>query len=191
MKNKLITSILALFISLQLFSQTIEPLKVEVEKIYQSTVVLDYDAILNSTYPRVFEIIPKEQMKEVLQSTFNGAEGIKVKLLPTSPEFSFGEIFKIDKQSFCLVDHNLAMQLTLDEVVEDSEMMISIFKSAMETEKVTFDKETNSFIIYKRSTMIGIYDDFTANSWKFLNKDKNNVLANKLLSEKVIKQLGL
>ena len=172
-------------------SQTIEPLKVEIEKIYQATVVLDYDAILDATYPKVFEIVPKEQMKEVLKSTFNGGEGIKIKLLPTQPEFSFGEIFKIDNQSFCLVDHNLSMQLTMDEKMEDVEMMISIFKSALETEKVTFDEQTNTFTIHKRSTMIGIYDEFTNNSWKFLNKDKNNVLANKLLSEKVIKTLGL
>jgi alcohol dehydrogenase YqhD (iron-dependent ADH family) len=83
------------------------------------------------------------------------------------------------------------MQLTMDEKMEDVEMMISIFKSALETEKVTFDEPTNTFTIHKRSTMIGIYDEFTNNAWKFLNKDKNNVLANKLLSEKVIKTLGL
>lgn len=191
MKTKLIASFIIVFVSLQMHSQTIEPLKVEIEKIYQATVVLDYDVILDATYPKVFEIVSKEQMKEVLKSTFNGGEGIKIKLLPTQPEFSFGEIFKIDNQSFCLVDHNLSMQLTMDEKMEDVEMMISIFKSALETEKVTFDEPTNTFTIHKRSTMIGIYDEFTNNSWKFLNKDKNNVLANKLLSEKVIKTLGL
>ena len=191
MKTKLIASFIIVFVSLQMHSQTIEPLKLEIEKIYQATVVLDYDAILDATYPKVFEIVPKEQMKEVLKSTFNGVEGIKIKLLPTLPVFSFGEIFKIDNQSFCLVDHNLSMQLTMDEKMEDVEMMISIFKSTLETEKVTFDEPNNTFTIHKRSTMIGIYDEFTNNSWKFLNKDKNNVLANKLLSEKVIKTLGL
>lgn len=174
-----------------MYSQTIEPLKAEVERIYQATVVLDYDTILDVTYPKLFDLVSKAQMKEVLKATFKGDEGIKVKLLPIQPEFTFGEIFKIDNQYFCLVNHNLSMQLIMDEKIEDVEMMISIFKSMMETDKVTFDQSANTFTIHKRSTMIGIYDQFTNNTWKFLNKDKSNVLANKLLSEKVIKTLGL
>lgn len=191
MKTKLIINFIVAFISIQMHAQTIEPLKEEIEKIYQATIVLDYDAILEATYPKVFDLVSKEQMKEVLKSTFNGNEGIKVKLLPTEPEFSFGEIFKIENQFFCLVNHNLSMQLIMDEKIEDIEMMISIFKSTLETDKVTFDQSTNTFTIHKRSTMIGIYDEFTNKTWKFLNKDKNNLLANKLLSEKVIKTLGL
>lgn len=191
MKTKLIINFIVAFISIQMHAQTIEPLKEEIEKIYQATIVLDYDAILEATYPKVFDLVSKEQMKEVLKSTFNGNEGIKVKLLPTEPEFSFGEIFKIENHFFCLVNHNLSMQLVMDEKIEDIEMMISIFKSTLETDKVTFDQSTNTFTIHKRSTMIGIYDEFTNKTWKFLNKDKNNLLANKLLSEKVIKTLGL
>ena len=187
-------ALLLLLISQVTVGQDLNSLKIEAQKVYEATTILDFDQIIEGTYPKVFEIISKEQMKQLLISTFNGNDEMKIKLLNVAPDFKFGEIKKIDMQTFCLIDHNLSMELTLQEKIEDdeeAEMMLEIFKAGMETDEVTFNKETNTFTITKISTMIGIADKATNNKWKFLNKDKENVLATKLFSKKVLKELGM
>ena len=187
-------ALLLLLISQVTVGQDLNSLKIEAQKVYEATAILDFDKIIDGTYPKVFEIVSKEQMKQILISTFNGNDEMKIKLLNVPPDFKFGEIKKIDTQTFCLIDHNLSMELTLQEKIEDdeeAEMMLEIFKAGMETDKVTFNKETNTFTIIKISTMIGIADQATNNTWKFLNKDKENVLATKLFSKKVLKALGM
>ncbi|MFN3754192.1 hypothetical protein [Flavobacterium sp.] len=192
MKLKL-TLIVALLLAQFTLAQDLASLKESTQKIYLATTTLDYDAILDSTYPKVFEILPKAQMKEILIETFNGNEQMKIKLLNIAPNFEYGEIIKIGDQNFCLIDHNLEMELTLTEKIEgeEIEMMVDLLKAAMETERVTFSKEANSFTVKKKSTMIGISDAATKNQWKFINKDKENVLVNKLFSNKVVTALGL
>lgn len=192
MKLKKIAFLL-LLISQLTVAQDLNSLKVEAQKLFDATKTMDYDKIIDGTYPKVFEMVPKQQMKQILISTFNGNDEMKISLLDIEPDFKFGEIKKIDNQTFCLIDHNFAMELTIKEKIEDddeAQMMIDIFKEAMETEKVTFNKEKNSFTITKVSTMIAIFDDATKNTWKFLNKDKENALAKNLFSKKVLKALN-
>ncbi|WP_284652366.1 hypothetical protein [Flavobacterium terrisoli] len=192
MKLKLTIVIALLFVQLT-FAQDLTALKNGAQKIYIATTTLDYDAILDSTYPKLFDIVSREQMSEMLAQTFSGNEQMKIKLLNLEPDFKFGEIKKIDGQTFCLIDHNLGMELTLTEKVEGEEiqMMIDLMKEAMESDNVTFKPETNTFTISKKATMIGISDALTKNEWKFINRDKKNVLVTKLFSEKVIKELGM
>ncbi len=191
---KLKTTILITLLFAQFtFAQDLTALKEGAEKIYKATTTLDYDTILDSTYPKVFEIVPKDQMKEVLIATFKGNEKMKVKLLPIAPEFKYGEIRKIGEQNFCMINHNLGMELTLTEKIEadEIEMFTDLMKEGMEAEEVTFNPETNAFTIRKNATMIAISDAATKKQWKFLNKDKKNALATKLFSNKVIKELGM
>lgn len=188
---------LTLFVTLLLaqltFAQDLNALKEGAQKIYVATTTLDYDTILESTYPKIFDIVPKEQMKEMLAATFSGNEQMKIKLLTLEPDFKFGDIKKIEQQTFCLIEHNLGLELTLTEKIEGEEiqLMIDLMKEAMESDSVSFNKETNTFTINKKSTMIGVSDAETKNQWKFINRDKKNVLVTKLFSEKVIKELGL
>ena len=118
---------------------------------------------------------------------------MKITIVNVAPNFDYGAIKKIGEQNFCLIDHNLEMDLTLTEKIdgEEVEMMTELMKSAMECESVTFNPQTNTFNIKKRATMIAIADAATKNQWRFINKDKENALVNKLFSDKVVKSLGL
>ncbi len=192
--KKQITFLLAsiLFTTIS-FSQDLNSLKAEIQKTYDATIALNYDKILDYTYPKLYKFIPRDKMKEALISTFNGTDEMKVKILAVDPNFNFGEIKTIDNQKFCLVKHNLSMELTLNETLEDEDvtMMIDLLKSAMETEDITFDKEKTTFKVNKIATMIAISDELTKNQWRFLNKDKENKLMAMLLNKKVVKELGL
>lgn len=191
MKIKLI--LLLLLTSPYALTQNVDTLKEDAQNMYKATLSMNFDAIIDGTYPRLFDLVSKEQMKALLIATFNENEEMKVELINVPANFSFGEIKKIGEQTFCLIDHDLKMVLTLVQRVEDEEIesMTTMMKEAMETNEIVFNKENNAFSILKKATMIAIADDFTQNKWKFINKDKNNAFVNKLFSEKVIQELGL
>ena len=193
MKKQIIFLLACILFTTISFSQDLNALKAEIQKTYDATIALNYAKILDYTYPKLYKFIPRDKMKEALIATFNGTDEMKVKILAVDPNFNYGEIKTIDDQKICLVKHNLSMELTLKETLEDEdvEMMIDILKSTMETEDITFDKEKTTFKINKIATMIAISDELTNNQWRFLNKDKENKLMAMLLNKKVVKELGL
>jgi len=193
MKKQIIFLLACILFTTISFSQDLNALKADIQKTYDATIALNYDKILDYTYPKLYKFIPRDKMKEALIATFNGTDEMKVKILDVDPNFNYGEIKTIDDQKICLVKHNLSMELTLNETLEeeDVEMMIDLLKSTMETEDITFDKEKTTFKINKIATMIAISDELTNNHWRFLNKDKENKLMAMLLNKKVVKELGL
>lgn len=193
MKQKITFLLCFLLVQLTATAQDLNALKIGADKIYKATITLDYDNILNYTYPKVFDLVAKEQMKEILKNTFNGNEQMKVKLIDMAPEFSYGDIKKIGDKTFCLVTHNLAMELVMVQTLseEDGKMMADMMKESMETNDITFNKEKNAFMITKKATMIAIADASTKNEWRFLNKDKDNAIAKYIFDEKTLKELGL
>ena len=193
MKKQIIFLLACILFTTISFSQDLNALKAEIQKTYDATIALNYDKILDYTYPKLYKLVPRDKMKEALIATFNGTDEMKVKILAVDPNFNYGEIKTIDDQKICLVKHNLSMEITLNETLEeeDVEMMFDLLKSSMETEDITFDKKKTTFKINKIATMIAISDELTKNQWRFLNKDKENKLMAMLLNKKVVKELGL
>lgn len=193
MKKQIIFLLACILFTTISFSQDLNALKAEIQKTYDATIALNYDKILDYTYPKLYKLVPRDKMKEALIATFNGTDEMKVKILAVDPNFNYGEIKTIDDQKICLVKHNLSMEITLNETLEeeDVEMMIDLLKSTMETEDITYYKEKTTFKINKIATMIAISDELTNNQWRFLNKDKENKLMAMLLNKKVVKELGL
>jgi len=190
MKFKIGFFIFIFFQTIGVAAQDMTSLKTEALKSYKASVTMNFEDIFETTYPKVFDIIPKEQMKEMFEQMMSN-EQFTIKLVQVEPNFKFGEIKKIGKQTFCLVDHDNVMEMTFNEPMEDPEMMTGIFKSSMEAEEVTYDKEKKAFRIKMRSTLIAVADELTSNKWKFLNKDKENKLFSMLFDEKVKAELGL
>ena len=182
--------IFIIFQSISLTAQDLASLKIEATKSYKAGATMNYEEIFETTYPKVFEIISKDQMKEMMGKMMEN-EQFSIKMVEVEPNFSFGEIKKIEGKLFCLIDHNNVMNMQFKEPMENGESMVDMFKTSMEAERVTFSKETNSFKIELRSTLIAVADDLTGNKWKFLNKDKENQLFTMIFSEKIMKELGL
>ena len=190
MKTKILFFVFFLFQTIAVLAQDMASLKTEALKSYKAGVNMNFDDIFATTYPKVFDIIPQEQMKMMFGQMMEN-EQFSIKLVEVEPNFSFGEIKKIEGKTFCFIDHNNVMSMTFKEPMEDAESMIEIFKSSMSAEKVTYDKATNSFRIEMRSTLIAVADDLTNNQWRFLNKDKENKMFSMLFDAKIVKALGL
>lgn len=190
MKTKILFFVFFLFQTLTILAQDMASLKAEALKSYKASVNMNFDAIFETTYPKVFDIVSQDQMKAMFGQMMEN-EQFSIKLVEVEPGFSFGEIKKIEGKSFCMVTYNNVMNMKFKEPMENPESMIDIFKSSMEADKVTYDKVTNSFRIELRSTLIAVADDLTKNKWKFLNKDKENRMFSMLFDEKIVKALGL
>ena len=190
MKTKILFFAFFLFQSVTLLAQDMATLKTEALKSYKAGVNMNFDAIFETTYPKVFDIIPQDQMKKMFGQMMEN-EQFSIKLVEVDPGFSFGEIKKIEGKTFCLINHNSVMTMQFKEPIEDADFMSDTFKTSMEAEKVTYDKTTNTFRIELRSTLIGVADELTKNKWKFLNKDKDNKLFSMIFDEKIVKALAL
>lgn len=190
MKSKILFLAFFLFQTITILSQDMASLEKEALKSYKASVNFNFDDIFATTYPKVFDIIPQEQMKMMFGQMMEN-EQFSIKLVEVAPGFSFGEIKKIEGKTFCFVDHNNVMLMKFKEPMVDTESMVEIFKSSMNAEKVTYDKASNSFRIETRSTLIAVADDLTKNQWKFLNKDKENKMFSMLFDAKIVKALGL
>ena len=190
MKTKILFFAFFLFQTITIFAQDMASLKTEALKSYKASVNMNFDAIFETTYPKVFDIVSQDQMKAMFGQMMEN-EQFSIKLLEVDPGFSFGEIKKIEGKMFCLIGHNNVMAMKFKEPMNDAESMTDIFKSSMNAEKVTYDKATNTFRIEMRSTLIAVADELTKKQWKFLNKDKDNKLFSMIFDEKIVKALDL
>lgn len=191
MKNKLL---LLLLLTLSFVSnsqaQDLTSLKTEAQKTYEASANLNFDAIFEHTYPKVFDIVSKEQMKEMFDQMMAN-ESFTIKLVQVAPNFKFGDIKKIDNKLFCIVEHDNAMTMKFNTPMEGAEDLTETFKASMKADEVTYDKASNTFSIKMRSTMIAVADELTKNKWKFLNNDKGGQLFNMIFNEKIKTELGL
>jgi len=160
-------------------------------QMYTNTVAGNYESVAGSTYPKVFEIIPKDKMMESLKGMLNG-DGYTMMLLKGNPNFEFGPVKKINDGNYSLVKHDLIMKMIFKEPVSDAEgkTMTENFKQAMQTSDVSFEGKSNSFTIKKRVDVIFVSNKLTNNKWKFMNKAGHGLMV-KIFDEKVVKEYGL
>ena len=191
MKNRLfLLLLLVVSFASNIHAQDLTSLKTEAQKTYEASANLNFDGIFEHTYPKVFDIVSKEQMKEMFDQMMAN-ESFTIKLIQVTPNFKFGDIKKIDNKLFCIVEHDNAMTMKFNTPMEGAEDLIETFKASMKADEVTYDKTTNTFSIKMRSTMIAIADELTKNKWKFLNNDKSGQLFNMIFNEKIKTELGL
>lgn len=187
--NKLLLLAFLIAAPLCLKAQDRAALEQNAQKMMDFTVSKNYQALLDLTYPKIFEIVPRDQMMQILTNMMNG-DGFSITLLPAKPNFTFGDIKKIDKGTYCVFEHDLAMKMTFTEPVEDVEMMLGIFKTNLKTDDVTYDAGQNSFTIKKRAQVIAVADALSNNKWTFVNNDGGRMM-HMIFPDTVMKQLGL
>ncbi len=190
MKKLILLSVL-LITSVSLFAQDKKSLEERANQMYAYTASEQYEKLLDLTYPKLFTIIPKEKMVEILQRMTKG-EGFTITIAPTPPNFKFGDIKKIEDGYYSVIGHDLSMKMKFDEPVTDEELelLLPTFKENLKTDNVTFDKTDNSFSILKKSQAVAILDKSTNGKWTFVN-NSDGPIKTRLFSEKVIKELGI
>ena len=189
--KKLFYTALFVLASYTSFSQDAASMKAGAQTLIDKTVAKDYNALLDMTYPKLFTLAPREAVLESLKSTFDGNQGFKIVMLPTAPNFVFGEIKKIGNQSFAVINHDNALQVIWDEPIPAAEVenYVGLFKTNMKTEDVTYDAAKKTMNIKAKAKMVAVADETTKNKWTYLTYSDQMFAV--LFDENIKKQLGL
>jgi len=182
---------LTFFLTLTVSAQTQKELETGLGQMYSNTVKGNYEELLKLTYPKIFEIVPKDQMLQVLKNMMNG-DGYTMFILDTPPNFMYGAIKKIGEGSYCMVKHDLKMKMIFTDKLtkQEGQQMVDTFKAGMQAEEVTFSESDNSITLKKQAEVIAIADKLTTNKWTFVNRSGSPLMA-KIFDPKVMKELGL
>jgi hypothetical protein len=190
MKTKLLFFLFILIIS-KTYSQSLETLKIETVKMYDASYTMDFETILDLTYPKVFDIVNRESMLSSLDNLFQN-KTMKVRFVHPTVTFTYADIKEIEGKKFCVINYKNAMRITFDEKLTQEKVAIFL-KSMNETEKYTtvkFETERNSFLLEGNSILIAVSDERSKNRWTFLNHDSDDFFV-QIFNANIKKELGL
>ena len=149
----------------------------------------DYDAILDMSHPKIFELVTKDQMKEVLKSTLEGNEQFSIEIPKIIPQYKISKIFKEDKDNleYAFVSYDMSMNMTFKGQTFDEEakklMSSSMKAQGMDTEFLS--DNTVKIIMNDRITVI-LKGDSTENKWVMMNYDAGSPLVYQIFSSSLL-----
>ena len=154
----------------------------------------DYDKLLDLTYPKLFDYVSKDAMKELIIGMFEGNEEIKIEIAKGVPAYVISEIYTIDDKNieFGFVSYLLDMQMTFlnqsfDE--QSKEMMTTMMK--VQGMEATFLSDTEVRLLQPNSITIFIKDEVTNGDWYLINYNPNEPIFFELLPVEVIEKANL
>lgn len=187
MSNKYISRsfllICFLFLGINVFSQNNQKTQKHLDsltlKMFNDMNNRDYDAILEMTHPKVFEIAPKESLKTVFKSMFEGTEEFSIDIPKTIPEYKISEVYNNEKDSlkYAFVSYDMNMNMTFHKQSFDDaskEMMIPMMEA--KGIDVTFISENSMNMFMKNRITIMVKDNHTNNKWVMVNYDADSPL---------------
>ena len=149
----------------------------------------DFDAILEMTHPKVYDLVPKEQMKSVLVTMFEGTEEFSIEIPKIIPEYKLSKVFKVvdENLEYAFISYDMRMEMTFhnQDFDEDAkEMMIPMMKAqGMEVE---FISNNAMKILMKDRLTIIVKDNSTNNKWAMVNYDPDSPLFFQILPSSLI-----
>jgi len=191
MKSRL--TLLFLFIGIVTFAQSEEALKKGAKQMYEASYNLNFETVLDLTYPKIFDIASREQLGQILQNSFLN-EQFQIRLVFPEVTFKYGKIKEIEGKKAVFITYVSAMRMTFEQKFygnEAQEMLMGL-KQSLPEKKVTFEPNTNSFFIEGTDAMLAISDNHTNKTWKFITYDKvQRPMLVQMLGENLLKELGL
>lgn len=158
----------------------------------QFTKLMDLEKVLDYTYPKLFTIATREQMLEVLKSTFETDEySTELDSLKIDTIFP---VFSIGAGSFTKVKHTMLMRMLYKEPFDTADteginILVSLMEGQFGKGNVWFDKMRNSLNVTMQADMVAIKDELSP-QWTFVNLDEDNpVILDLLFSKEVIARL--
>lgn len=170
-------------------SKEIKYLDSLVVKMFESINNKDFDFILEKTHPKVFEIVPKDQMKSVLKSMFEGSEGFAIDIPKIIPKYKLSKIFKDEKDSleYAFVSYDMKMKMTFHDQEFDAEgkkMMANMMKA--QGIDIEFVSDNSVKALLKDRLNIFLKDDSTKNKWVMVNYDPDSPLFYQVLPSSLL-----
>lgn len=193
MKSKYL-ALLFFFFTFNSFSQSIETLKTSAQKLYEANFLMDFEAIVQLSYPPMVSNIGKQIMLEKTELHYENEE-YRLRYQLQSVPLQYAPIKKINEKSFCVITIRIPKRYFFEAKLsaEQAAEKKTWLQEVNHTKDVTFEPNRNSFNVKKISTYVAVWDETTNGEWKFFNFDNTEQLTafNVLFGETVKSALGL
>ena len=167
MKKKLLILIL-ISASFTAFAQSLDQLKSATRKIYDANYTMDFDAVTELTYPKIYEAQGKPAFVAKLDNDYLNDE-FRMRIQMESSVFAYSDIKKIAGKTFCIVTYKNPARVFFEKKVEASEAAgkAAALKERYRANEVLFEPKRNSFNVKRISKLVAIFDETTDGQWRF------------------------
>jgi len=185
-----------LFVQLILLGQKDSSLERRLAEFMQVNDEMDLNKVLDYTYPKLYTIVPRDQMLEVLQNTFDN-ENMSIRLDSLHINTIY-PVFRLENGSYAKVIYSMSMgmafknnedSLTAEKKKERDDYMLSSLSEQYGTGNVHIDPVSGNLKIKMVSPMVAVKDEY-AKQWSFVNFKENDPITNRLFSKEVLKKLA-
>jgi len=185
----LVSSFLLLTTSIFLQAQSTEEIfERDIASFMDGTVSGDFETVLDMTYPKLFDLISRDQMQQMLSSVLNNPE-MKMSISVDSIQKIYEPLVE-GAETFRRIDYISVMRMNLgDELWKEKGAMVEGMQVSMPTANVTIEDATQSLLINQLSSMIAIQAEGSSN-WKYLQFQPNQlVMLKSLIPESIVDQM--
>jgi hypothetical protein len=150
---------------------------------YESFFTEDYDGILLLTYPRLYNLVPKERMREKLYETFHNKEMDVTMDMVTMDKV--GKLVDHNEGRFVKIDYTLLMAVRFKEDMNANlkkkkakskkQFMLQLFEERYGKENSWFEETTRSYCFHVKNSLVGIEDEVSPH-WTFLTIKKGPMM---------------
>jgi hypothetical protein len=163
------------------FAQDQQVVKRDFQTIVEYTRKKNIDKVIDMTYPQLFKVMPKAQMKAMANGMLTGM-GINMIFEENPLMLKLSGVKKLATSTICLGRYN---QSTILEFKNPAliDMMTKAKMNGTKIEKLGNNKVRMSGVQY----LLAIKDAYTANTWKYLRYDDDDSATNaKVLSKEIL-----
>ena len=155
---------------------------------------LDFEKLMNYIHPKLFEIVPREQMIELFKSIFDNPQ--MTISMDTMSVTGISKSFNFKGAEYKKVDYYLGMSLRFKDstVLKDQDKVSQIqeqVKTAMTAENVNYIPANNSLAIDAKKIMFAIKDN-PRTQWMFVGYEpQQKEMMKTLVPEEVLTNFKL
>lgn len=145
--------------------------------------------ILDYTYPKLFTIVTRSQMKEALNGMYDTEEFTTV--LDSLFTIKIHPVFTVEGKQYCKIVHNMVMHMNFKEPTDttgeesEADFLVALIGEKYGKENVRFDAKNNSLVIKSTPDMIAVKEN---NNWYFANYNEDNPAMIDLLFNKAVQK---
>ncbi|MBC6490797.1 hypothetical protein ACFSQD_16470 [Flavihumibacter stibioxidans] len=152
--------------------------------------VLDIPKVIDYTYPKLFELAPKETIIEAMKNSFDNEE-IKI-TMDSLAVVKIHPVFALNNGMYSRIDYSMVMrmqfkkQLNMDQ--EQVNSALTAFRTQFGQKNVWYNETDKLFNIYQLTSMAALRDE-PKEKWTFVNIKKDDPMMMQLLDKALIEKL--
>lgn len=191
--KKFVFVVACLCCSTILFAQKDPELRKRLTAFVQATQAMDFNKILDYTYPKLFTIVPRDQMLDALEKSLHN-EQITIKFDSVKID-SLYPIFSMEGASYAKINSTMKMIMKFNFPASEPDssktasnnQLAGAMQGQFGAGNVIIDN--GNIIIHVSTPMVAIKDQY-AKEWSFSNLKDNDPINDKLFSKDVLNKFA-